>query len=74
MTFSYFRLKLKENVGRLLGGGGGGGGGGQRICWLPPPPPSKIIGGSGPPLPTPMHCYTNDALNNAALNLLWNKV
>ena len=26
-------------------------GGGQWVCW---PPPSKIIGGPGPPLPTPM--------------------
>ena len=36
-------------MGGLLGEGGGAGGG-QRVCW----PPSQIIGGPGPPLPTPM--------------------
>ena len=28
----------------------GEGGGGQRVCW----PPLKLLGGPGPPLPTPM--------------------
>ena len=36
-----------------MGGLFWGGGGGQMVCCLPPAP-SKIIGGPGPPLPTPM--------------------
>ena len=38
-------------VGLLGGGGGGGGEGGKGYVG---PPPSQIIGGPGPPLPTPM--------------------
>ena len=53
-NFSLFHIEIKGKDGWIIwgGGGGGGGGGGQRVC-CPPPPPSQIIGGPGPPLPTP---------------------
>ena len=41
--FSCFTLRLKENVGGLLGG--------HRVCW----PPSQIIGGLAPLAPLCLH-------------------
>ena len=51
VIFSCFTLKLKENVGGLLGGGEGAKG-------MLPLPPFKLFGERGwPPLPTPMPNY-----------------
>ena len=50
VIFSCFTWVLKEKVGGLFRGGGGGGGKG----YVGPPPPLKLLGGPGPPHPTPM--------------------
>ena len=42
-------IVLPVQVDALLGGGGGGGAKGMLA------PPLKLMGGPGPPLPTPMH-------------------
>ena len=56
-------IVLPVQVDALLGGGGGGGGGKGYVG-----PPLKLLGGPGPPLPTPMNCKTTYTNLNAHMS------